>query len=81
MNIQSRLKKMENRIIGSDSEFCDCQKEPQITVVIPTADGKGKTIDGEQSEEPLEFCETCGKPNPEPFHFTFVIKPPEENQK
>lgn len=80
MNIQNRLKKMENQIIGNDSDFCDCQKEPHITVIIPTADGKGM-VDGKPYEEPPEFCETCGKPNAEPLHTTFVIKPPEENQR
>lgn len=79
MNIQSRLKKMENQIIGNDSDFCDCQKEPHITVLIPTADGKGATVDGKPYVEPPEFCQTCGKLNPETVHTTFVIKPPEGN--
>ncbi len=73
MNIQNRLKKMENQIIGNDSEFCDCQKEPQIIILIPTADGKGKMIDGKPYVEPPEFCEMCGKRNAEPFHATFTI--------
>ena len=75
MNIKNRLKKMENRIIGNDSEFCDCDKEPQFIVLIPTADGKGKMIDGKPYEEPPEFCEKCGKPNAEPLHATFIINP------
>ncbi len=79
MNIQNRLKKMENQIIGNDSDFCDCQREPHITVLIPTADGKGTTVDGKPYIEPPEFCATCGKPNPETVHATFVIKPPEGN--
>jgi hypothetical protein len=64
---------MENQIIGNDSEFCDCQKEPQIIILIPTADGKGKMIDGKPYVEPPEFCEMCGKRNAEPFHATFTI--------
>jgi hypothetical protein len=74
MNIKSRLKKLQNQIIGNDSEFCDCEKEPHITVIIPTADGKGM-VDGKPYEEPPEFCQACGKPNPELFHFTFTINP------
>ncbi len=79
MNIKNRLKKLQNQITGNDSDFCDCQKELQIIVLIPTADGKGKTIDGKPYTEPPEFCETCGKPNGETLHTTFVIKPPAEN--
>jgi hypothetical protein len=75
MHIKNRLKKLQNQIIGNDSEFCDCEKEPHITVIIPTADGKGETIDGEPYKEPPEFCQTCGKPNADPFHFTFTINP------
>ncbi len=65
---------MENRIIENDSEFCDCEKEPQFIVLIPTADGKGM-IDGKPYIEPPEFCQTCGKPNAEPLHATFTINP------
>jgi hypothetical protein len=75
MNIRNRLKKLQNQIIGNDSEFCGCQKEPQIIVLIPTADGKGKTIDGKPYVEPPEFCPTCGKPNAEPLRVTFSINP------
>ncbi len=75
MNIQNRLKLLENQIIKEDSDFCICEKEPQIIVLIPTADGKGKTIDGKPYKEPPEFCETCGKPNPERFYTTFTINP------
>jgi hypothetical protein len=78
MNIQNRLKRIENQIATEDSEFCDCETEPHITVLIPTADGKGTTVDGKPYIEPPEFCRTCGKPNPETVHTTFVIKPPEE---
>ncbi len=80
MHIKSRLKKLQNQIIGNDSEFCDCEKEPHITVIIPTADGKGM-VDGKPYEEPPEFCPACHKPNPETVRTTFVIKPPEENQR
>jgi hypothetical protein len=81
MNIQNRLKKLQNQIIGNDSEFCDCEKEPHITVIIPTADGTGQTIDGKPYKEPPEFCPACHKPNLETIRTTFVIKPPEENQQ
>lgn len=79
MNIKNRLKKIQSQLIKEDSKFCDCQKESQIIVLIPTADGQGKTIDGKSYTEPPEFCETCGKLNGETLHTTFVIKPPEEN--
>ncbi len=75
MHIKSRLKKLQNQIIGNDSEFCGCLKEPQFIVLIPTAGGKGKTVDGKPYIEPPEFCQTCGKPNAEPLHFTFTINP------
>ncbi len=77
MNLRSRLKRLQNQIIGNDSEFCGCDYEPQFIVLIPTADGKGKTTGGEPYEEPPELCETCGKRNPEPLHATFTIKPNE----
>lgn len=79
MNIKNRLKLLQSRIIKEDSNFCDCLKELQIIVLVPTADGKGKTIDGKPYIEPPEFCATCGKSNSETVHTTFVIKPPEEN--
>jgi hypothetical protein len=66
---------MENQIIANDSEFCDCLKEPQFIVLIPTADGGKQTLDGKPYEEPPEFCQTCGKSNPEPLHATFTINP------
>ncbi len=75
MNIKNRLKLLQSRIIKEDSNFCDCEKELQIIVLIPTADGKGKTIDGKPYIEPPPICETCGKPNADPFHFTFTINP------
>ncbi len=80
MLIKNRLKKLQNQIIGNDSDFCGCEKEPHITVIIPTADGKGM-VDGKPYEEPPEFCPACHKPNPETIRTTFVIKPPEENQR
>ncbi len=75
MNIQNRMRKMESQIIKEDSEFCDCEKEPQIIVLIPTADGKVKMIDGKPNAEPPEFCQTCNKPNAEPLRVTFTINP------
>jgi hypothetical protein len=65
MNIRNRLKKMENQVIGNDSEFCDCEKGVRF-IITPNADGKPLT-------EPPEFCATCGKPNAEPLHATFTI--------
>jgi hypothetical protein len=48
MNIQSRLKKLQNQIIGNDSEFCDCEKQRNVR---------------EPGEPPFpETCELCGKP-------------------
>jgi hypothetical protein len=64
MNILTRLKKMENQL-NVGSEFCRCEKEFQTVVVIPAADGDWATLDGKPYVEPPEFCETCGKPNPE----------------
>ncbi len=75
MSIKNRLKKMENQIIGNDSEFCGCDKEPQIIILIPTADGSKQTLDGKPYTEPPEFCQMCGKRNPEPFHATFTMNP------
>jgi hypothetical protein len=75
MNIKNRLKRLHSQVIKEDSEFCVCEKEQRIIVLIPTPDGKGKTLDGKPYIEPPKFCETCGKPNNEPFHFTFTINP------
>lgn len=64
MNIKSRLKKIENRIIKSDSEFCDCPGE--IKLILPT-------IDGTPVIETFRGCDECGKPieRIEPLIFTF----------
>jgi hypothetical protein len=75
MSLRNRLNKLQSQIIGNDSDFCDCLKEPQIIILIPTADGKEKTVDGKPYEEPPEFCPACSKPNAEPFHATFIINP------
>ncbi len=79
MNIQNRLKHLESQINRNDSDFCGCEKETQFKVIVRTADGKEKTLDGKPYEEPPERCESCGKRNPEPIEATFVIKT-RENQ-
>jgi hypothetical protein len=71
---------MEIQIIGNDSDFCGCERETKTIVIVPTADGKGKTILGGNGEpytetETPEICQTCGKPYADPFHFTFTINP------
>jgi hypothetical protein len=80
MNIKNRLKKVENQIIGNDSDFCVCERETKTIILIPTADGKGKTIDGGNGEpytetELPESCDNCGKPFSEPLRITFTINP------
>ena len=75
MNIKNRLKRLQSQVIKEGSEFCDCEKEIRTVVLIPTADGGKTTLNGETYEEPPEFCETCGKPNHDPFRFTFTINP------
>ncbi len=62
MNIQGRLKKMENQITKEDSEFCNCQTETVFNIVP-----------FEQKEETPEttYCELCRKPLPDPFRCTF----------
>jgi len=48
MNIKSRLKKMENRIIKEDSEFCACERG--VSIRLP-------------GDAPFpETCDICGKP-------------------
>ncbi len=48
MNIEHRLKLLENRIIKEDSDFCDCDEQRSHR---------------EPGEAPLpEICEFCGKP-------------------
>lgn len=76
MNILNRLKLLEIRVIEKDSDFCACEKESKITILIPTPDGKGETtLDGKPYVEPPKLCQRCGKPNNEPFHTTFTINP------
>ncbi len=72
MNIKSRLKKLQNQIIGNDSEFCDCVKEIRNVVIYPGANGEPIREPAEDYIAP-DRCETCGKPNAEPLYFT--IKP------
>jgi hypothetical protein len=71
---------MENQITGNDSEFCGCERETKTIVIVPTADGKGKTILGGNGEpytetETPEICPACGKPHAEPLRVTFTINP------
>ena len=48
MNIKSRLKKMESRIIKEDSEFCACERG--VSIRLP-------------GDAPFpETCDICGKP-------------------
>ena len=80
MNIKNRLKKLQNQIIENDSDFCGCERETKTIVIVPTADGKGKTILGGNGEpytetDAPEICQTCGKPHAEPLHITFTINP------
>ncbi len=66
MNLNNRLKKMENQIIGIASEFCDCQKEVKFKIITsPEDDVEHSTI----------ICEICHKRHREPIHFTFTINP------
>ena len=74
MNIKSRLKKLQTQIIGNDSDFCGCVKEIRTVVIYPGANGEPIREPPEDYIAP-EFCETCGKPNAEPFYATFTINP------
>jgi len=58
------LKKLQSQIIGNDSEFCGCEKET-VFKIVPFG----------ESEETTEttICETCHKPMPDPFRFTFSL--------
>lgn len=53
MNIKSRLKKLESQIIGNDSDFCDCEKQP-VFKIVPVGES-------EETNETI-YCETCHKP-------------------
>lgn len=63
---------MERRIIGQQSEFCLCAKEIRFYVIEPNADGGAVREPAEDYYTP-EFCQTCGRRNPQPLEFTFVI--------
>jgi hypothetical protein len=60
MNILSRLKKIERRIIGNNSEFCGCEIEYRCYVIYPGANGEPIREPAEDYDTP-ERCETCGK--------------------
>ncbi len=62
MNIKNRLKKLQNQIIGNDSEFCGCEKET-VFKIVPFGESKETTE--------TTICETCYKPMPDPFDCTF----------
>lgn len=61
MNLRSRLKKIENRITKSDSEFCQCEKEV-VFKIEPYSESQNLC-------EPI-ICELCGKLERQMF-FTF----------
>ncbi len=72
MNILSRLKKIESRIIGNNSEFCDCVKEIQTFLILPSLENESVREPTEETDAP-EFCETCRKRNPKTIEATFTI--------
>ena len=74
MNIPSRLKKIESRVIDNDAEFCNCEKEVRFYVIYPGENGE-PIQEPSEDYNALERCETCGKRNFEPIRTTFVIKP------
>jgi hypothetical protein len=49
-------------------------KEIRTVVIYPGANGEPIREPPEDYDTP-EFCATCGKPNAEPLHTTFIIKP------
>ena len=80
MNIKNRLKQLESQVIKADSNFCDCETELRTIVIVPSSGGGKMTLDGKpyiepSDEEAPELCATCGKPNRDPFHCTFIINP------
>ncbi len=64
--------KLQNQIIGDDSDFCGCVKEIRTVVIYPGANGEPIREPSQDCPMP-DRCGTCGKPNAEPLHFT--IKP------
>ena len=80
MNIKNRLKKLQSQMTENDSKFCDCERETKTIVLVPTSDGKGKTILGGNGEpytetDLPEICADCNKPFSEPLRVTFTINP------
>jgi hypothetical protein len=53
MNIKSRLKKLEQQIIGNNSEFCGCLKET-VFKIVPFGES--------EKRDETTYCETCCKP-------------------
>ncbi len=66
MEIKKRLKKMENLITASDSEFCDCVKLVKFRIIETPED---------DVESPNIICEICHKRHREPIRITFNINP------
>jgi hypothetical protein len=79
MNILSRLKKIERRIIGNNSECCGCEIEYRCYVIYPGASGEPIREPAEDYDTP-ERCEKCGKRNQEPIKSTLFIKPRVETE-
>lgn len=64
MNIKNRLKRMESQIIKEDGNFCSCDKEMEMHLIVPDVDnpkGYCETCRGVCSFDADEPCTMCGK--------------------